>query len=273
MNIKELIKNGKLDATRQQLVAALKNSPADLTSRTLFFQVLCYCGEWEKANRHLEAIVTQDPSRAAGVSVCKKLIQAEQERCKAAEGGCHAAFLGEPPAYMELYYTAREAVNHKKFDAAQELLAQLDAVLPPISGRIIDTSFVGFRETDTLFLPFLEVFAHERYVWVPFEALRELSIQPPQTFLDLLWIPASLTTWAGLTMNCFLPALYPNTFLEKDERIRLGRMTDWISLGGPCARGVGQHVFEIGGEDVSILDIRKVEFDFPGNGISNEENN
>ncbi|HFQ81456.1 MAG TPA: hypothetical protein ENK33_08815 [Desulfobacterales bacterium] len=273
MNIKELIKNGQLDETRRQLVEILKKSPADPGSRTLFFQTLCYCGEWEKAGRHLEAIAAQDPGRAAGVEVCRKLIQAEQERSRVAAGACNASFPGEPPAWAELSYALREALKHKKIAAARELLERLEAALPAVSGRVNGNPFSGFRETDTLLLPFLEVFAHERYLWVPFTSLRELSIEPPATWLDLLWIPASLTTWQGLTMNCFLPVLYPDTCLEKDERLRLGRMTDWAALGGPYTRGRGQHVFEIGGEDVSILDIRQVEFNFSGTEISDEENN
>lgn len=273
VNIKELIKDGRLDEARQQLVEVLKKSPADLSSRTLFFQVLCYCGEWEKADRHLEAIVAQDPGRAAGVAVCRKLIQAEQERSRVTAGSCKASFPGEPPAYAELYYAARDAMNQQNFETAQELLEQLDAALPAVSGKINGALFSGFRETDTLLLPFLEVFAHERYLWVPFASLRELVIEPPATLLDLLWIPATLTTWQGLTMNCFLPVLYPNTYLEKDERLRLGRITDWTSPGGSRVRGMGQHVFEVGGDDVSILDIRKLEFNFSGTEINNEENN
>ncbi len=53
----------------------------------------------------------------------------------------------------------------------------------------------------------------------------------------------------------------------------MGRMTDWISLGGPFARGVGQHVFEAGGEDISLLEIRKIMFNFTGNDIGDEKNN
>lgn len=80
MNSKDLIKAGRLSEARKQLVEEVKSSPADLGKRTLLFQVLSFCGEWDKADRHLDAIVTQDSSRQTGVQVYKNLVHAERER-------------------------------------------------------------------------------------------------------------------------------------------------------------------------------------------------
>jgi type VI secretion system protein ImpE len=70
-----------------------------------------------------------------------------------------------------------------------------------------------------------------------------------------------MVTWESLTINCYLPVLYPDSFLHKDDRVKLGRMTDWVSLGGPFSRGMGQHVFGIDGEEVAILEVRDVTFE------------
>ena len=273
MEVKELIKAGKLSEARQHLVATVKNSPADPVSRTLLFQVLCYCGEWDKADRHLQALSAQDISREAGTLGFRNLIHAEQERHKLTENNQVASFLGEPPAYLDLFISAREKLGGEKIDEAADLFNRLESLRPAISGTLNNNSFTGLRDTDSFLVPFLEVFVHERYLWIPFESLRELCIDPPQTLLDLLWIPANVTTWEGLTMNCSLPVLYPDSFLHEDEQIKMGRMTDWISLGGPFARGVGQHVFEAGGEDISLLEIRKIIFNFTGNDIGDGKNN
>ena len=50
MDSKELIKKGQLGEARAALVNEVKNRPGDPASRTLLFQVLLFCGEWEKAN-------------------------------------------------------------------------------------------------------------------------------------------------------------------------------------------------------------------------------
>jgi type VI secretion system protein ImpE len=268
----ELIKSGKLTEARQQLVAAVRDKPGDTAARTLLFQVLCYCGEWDKADRHLEAIAAQDVSREAGVLDYRNLIRAEKERLAVMEKGCSASFLTEPPAYIDLFCAARTKVAEKKADEAKDLFRRVDAAKPDIAGSVNGSPFSGFCDTDTLLAPFLEVIAHDQYLWVPFESLRELSITPPKTLLDLLWVSAHVTTWEGYAMNCYLPALYPGSFRHEDERIKLGRMTDWISLGGSLARGVGQHVYAVGEQDMAILDIRDVTFNFPGMKTDDEEN-
>jgi protein involved in temperature-dependent protein secretion len=48
-------------------------------------------------------------------------------------------------------------------------------------------------------------------------------------------------------------------------------MTDWISLGGTFTKGFGQHVFQIGEEEKSILEIREVIFKFSGSGENHEK--
>lgn len=40
-------------------------------------------------------------------------------------------------------------------------------------------------------------------------------------------------------------------------------MTDWTPLGGPFSKGMGQHVFQAGEEEMAILDIREVVFSMP----------
>jgi len=263
MNSKDLIKAGRLLEARKQLVEEVKSSPADLGKRTLLFQVLAFCGEWDKADRHLDAIVTQDSSRQTGVQVYKNLIHAERERLEVSRLERRASFLPETPPYLEMYYAAWQKVVEKKTDEAKELFGQIDAQRPVISGTVNGKEFAGFNDTDTFLSLFLEAIVYERYVWIPFESVRELSISPPSTLFDLLWIAARITTWEGLTTNCYLPVLYPDSFLHDDDRVKLGRMTDWTPLGGPFSKGMGQHVFQAGEEEMAILDIREVVFSMP----------
>ena len=273
MEIKELIQAGEFAEARQRLVAAVKAAPADFVSRTLLFQVLCYLGEWEKADRHLEALSTQDSNCAAGSLVYRNIIHAEMDRRTTTNKSQNASFISDPPGYLHFFMDIRRKLHEEKESEAGELLAKLDSLRPTISGTVNGTPFVGLSDTDTTLFPFLEVIAHERYLWVPFESIRELTISQPGSFLDLLWIAAQITTWEGLTMNCYLPVLYPNSFLHEDAQIKMGRMTDWKPMAGAFAQGVGQHVFEIGAEDMSILEINDIVFNFPGKKESNEETN
>lgn len=263
MNYKDLIQAGKLSDARSQLVEAVKSSPVDQSSRTLLFQVLSYLGEWDKARRHLEIIASQDSTRQTGVQVYLNLVKAEIERIEVMQKQRQPSFLPESPAYIEQYQTALQKLDHQHYQEAETVFQEIYNQRS-ISGTLNGKDFNGFQDTDTRLSCFLEAFVHERYVWIPFEFIRELVIPAPKTFFDLLWIQANITTWDGLAMNCYLPVLYPGSFHHEDERIKLGQMTDWIPIGGPFSSGVGQHVFQIGNEEVAILEIRDVLFKYEG---------
>ena len=260
MDAKELIKAGKLAEARHELIEAVKSSPADISSRTLLFQVLAFYGEWEKARRHLELIATQDPDRAIGVQAYSNIIQAEAERLEVFQNNRRPSFLPEAPPYADRYESAWQMVGDKKFNEAEALFNQIHAERPRIAGTLNGKEFSGFKETDARLSRFLEAFVHERYVWIPFESLRELLLMPPTKLFDLLWASAQITTWKGLTLNCLLPVTYPESFRHADDQMKLGRMTDWTDLGAGFHQGVGQHVFQVGEEDIGILEIREALF-------------
>lgn len=257
MNAKDLIKAGQLSAARNELIETVKSSPTDLNSRTLLFQVLAFCGEWEKARRHLEIIVTQDVTRETGVQMYLNLVGAEAERIEVFRYQKQPSFLPGAPVYIELYESVRQKLADKEYDEAKSIFNQISDQRPQISGTLNGNPFVGFSDTDSQLSFFLEAFVHERYVWLPFEALRELSLSEPKAMLDQLWATAQVTTRDGLTLNCFLPVLYPDSFRHEDDRLKMGRMTDWTDLGSGFHQGVGQHVFQVGEEDIGILEIRE----------------
>lgn len=260
MDAKELIKAGRLPECRKQLIEEVKSSPGDTAKRTLLFQILAFYGEWDKAERHLEAIASQDIQREIGVQEYKNLLQGERERLEVMDLRRRPAFLPESPGYMEKYFLAWQELTEKRIEEAGDLFGEIDASRPALSGTVNGKPFTGIRDTDAFLSLFLEAVVHERYVWIPFDAIRELVLQPPKTLFDLLWISGRVTTWEGLTLNCYLPVLYPNSFLHEDDRVKMGRMTDWIPLGGPFSRGAGQHVFEVGKEDMPILEIQEIQF-------------
>lgn len=273
MNAKELIKEGKLSEARTLLVDEIKKSPGNTGLRTLLFQVLIFSGEWEKADRHLDAVGTQNAETMPAIALYKSLVQAERERLKVIKLKDTPSFATETPEYFPLYWEAMEKLQNSKPDEALKLFQQIDAQLDELSGTVNGKEFKGFTNTDSAFTYFLETFAHERYILVPFEKIRELLIQPPESLFDLIWPQATLTTWGGLSMNCFLPALYPETYLQENNELRMGKLTDWAPRCGPFVKGIGQQVFEIGGADMAILEIQELLFNFTGKEDDDEENN
>ena len=261
MEAKDLIKAGKLSEARSLLVEAVKSAPADLNSRTLLFQVQAYGGEWDKAGRQLEIIANQDAAREIGVQVYLNLIQAETERTEVFLDQRAPSFLPKTPPYFEQYQDAWQKLNAQEVAVSDTIISDIRQRCANISGTLNGKEFTGFSETDTRLCGFLEAFVHEHYVWLPMEALRELILSAPQSLLDLLWASAQITLREGLTLNCYLPVLYPDSCRHADDRLKLGRMTDWKDLGQGIHQGLGQHVYRVGDDDVGILEIREMIFD------------
>jgi type VI secretion system protein ImpE len=258
MTTAELIKAGKLLEARQQLVQEVKAAPADPGKRTTLCQVLCFCGEWDKAERHLDAISTQDPKRETGVQVYRNLIQAERERLEVLQLRRRPAFLTEAPPWLDTYLAGLEKIVANVPEEAIALFHKANAAQAAVSGTVNQTPFSVISNTDSRLCSFLEAFVHERYIWIPFVSIREIILSPPKTLMDLLWVSANITAWSGLTMNCYLPVLYAGSSSHEDERVRLGQMTDWQALCGPFAKGAGQQVFQIGETDMALLEIREL---------------
>lgn len=260
MEASELIRAGDLEGARQLAAAAVKSAPGDPAKRTLLVEIAAFCGDWERALQHLEVIAATDPGRATGVKAYRDLIAAEKERLQVARLQAQPAYLPESPAYHAACAAARRHLAEGSAEQTGALLQEISARIPPVKGILNGQRFEGLADTDSLLSFFLEAFVHDRYVLVPLEALQELAVPAPRRWVDLLWAPARITTWEGLAVSCFLPVLYAESFRHEDDRVRLGRMTDWAPLGAGLCRGVGQHVFRAGEADLGILEIRNAAF-------------
>ncbi len=260
MDAKELIRAGRLADARAQLIADVKATPGDAAKRTLLFQVLLFLGEFEKAERHLDTLALQDPDRESGVQVYRNLLQAEKDRLLVVAGKERPTFLPETPPCLELYFDGWEKIQAGKIEDAVTVFSEIARDLGPVKGKVNGRPFTGLTDTDALLSYFLEAIVHERYVWIPFSAIREIIHPPPVSLFDLIWAPGTVTTWEGLTLNCFLPVLYANSFSHEDDRVKLGRMTDWLHLGGPFSTARGQHMYDFGDQEISLLEIQDVQF-------------
>jgi type VI secretion system protein ImpE len=260
MEPKELIRAGRLSEARQYLTTAVKTAPADLGLRTLLFQVLAFSGEWDKAKKQLDVILTQDPGRETGVQVYLNLVHAEQERLEVASLKRRPSFYPQAPPYTEAYFAAWDKVVAQQFEEAAGLFEQIQAQRPVVTGTVDGRSFSGFSDTDSFLSCFLEIIIQAHYVWVPIESLRELTVSPPKMLFDLIWLPTRITTADGLSVVGYVPVVYAQSADHDDEQVKMGRVTDWKTLGGPFTRGYGQHVYEVGEEEVGLLDIREVVF-------------
>jgi type VI secretion system protein ImpE len=260
MKAKELLDAGHLSAATEQLDQEVRSHPTDSRLRTFLFELLCFAGNYPRAERQLDVLAQQAATTEVGVQVYRNVLAAERARRRLFSEGLRPGFLFDPPPYVHLHL---EAVNRVREGNPTEAVALLEASehsRPRLQGRIEGQPFLGFRDGDDILAPFLEVIVHNRYIWLPFEQIKHLTISIPQRLRDLLWIPAALESHHGPVGEVFLPVLYAGSSEHADDRLKLGRMTDWRVVTEGLAVGVGQHLLLVDEEDKGLIEVREIEF-------------
>ena len=66
MNAKELLGAGKVRDAESALNAYLRNNPADAGQRTFLFELLCFSGQYDRAEKHLGVLAKEGPGSRDG---------------------------------------------------------------------------------------------------------------------------------------------------------------------------------------------------------------
>jgi type VI secretion system protein ImpE len=259
MKANELLQAGRLSSALTELTQDVKLHPGNVRLRIFLFELLCFTGDYDRAQRQLEVIGHQNESAEVGVEVYRNLLQAETNRRRLFSDGLRPSFLSEPPHYVQLHLDALNHVRNNCPAEAKQLLVRAQAMWSSVSGELGGRPFSSIRDTDDFVAPILEVFSKGAYLWLPFEYVQKITIVPPKFLRDLIWIPATVETREGSTGDVFIPVLYPGSDQDDNDEIRLGRITEWTTPGEGLARGLGQRTFLIDDEERAILEIRDLQ--------------
>lgn len=257
---KELLEANHLSAAITALTQDVKKQPTDTRLRTFLFELLCFAGEYERAERQLDVVGHQNESAGIGVEVYRQLLKADKARQRWFAEGLKPTLLLEAPSWVQHQLEAGNRLRAHQTAEAKALLQQAVSTSPKLQGIVNGKPFIDFRDSDDRLGPFLEVFLREKYVWLPWEQIKKITIPKPTQLRDLLWTPATIEAGEGTAGDVFLPVLYAGSHSEEDDQLRLGKITDWRGLGDGLAGGVGQKTFLVDDSEMSILEIREIEF-------------
>ena len=228
MTARELYQAGKLDEAVLALNTELRDNPADKKRRTFLFELLCFAGNFDRAEKQLEILAQDGPEAMTGTLLYRAAIAAERTR--------HELFEKKDYPRTETTGEPKGTCN----GAAFESVADAD---PRIGAR-------------------LELFAAGQYLWIPLEHIASIEIQPPKRLRDLLWAPALVRTGPSFKDKelgeVLLPVLSPFSFRHRDDAVRLGRSTVWEEQDG-MQIPFGQKTMAVDGEDIPILELRRLE--------------
>lgn len=230
MNTKELFEAGKLDETIDAVGAELRSKPTDLQRRTFLFELLCFRGDYERAEKQLALLADQSKEAGLGTLLYRGAIAAEQTR-------------------TEMFEKERFPLS----DAA------------PVTGTLNGKPFTSLSDADPRIGPRLEVFAAGDYLWIAFADIALLEIDPPKRLRDLLWTPARLKTGPSFKDRdlgeVLLPSLAPLTAFHPDDPVRLGRSSEWCADENGREAPYGAKMLLVDGEELPLLELRRLEIE------------
>jgi len=80
MTAKELFQAGKLTEAVQALGAELRENPTDAKRRTFLFELLCFAGDFDRAEKHLHLLSEGGPNKEMGALLYRGVLAAERAR-------------------------------------------------------------------------------------------------------------------------------------------------------------------------------------------------
>jgi len=259
---KVLYDSGDLSAAIEEITREVKANPTDTPRRAFLFELLCFAGEWERAERQLGALGREGVGAEVGAQVFRNCLRAELDRQRLVRDGLAPHFLAEPPDYIDLHFDAFNRLRAGDTTGARAALDRAEEERPALSGVLDDRPFQDFRDYDDFFAPVLELIVHDKYTWVPFEQIRRVEIEPPVQLRDLVWATVQVET-ADKELKAMTPTRYVDSGAHPNDLVRLGRMTDWRELGEELYAGAGLRLFAVDGEERPALAVRSLVFDAP----------
>lgn len=250
---------GAIAATNQ----LVKEKPTDVALRSLLAELLCVSGDLERAERMFEAIAQQDPKTALQVGSLRQLLRASQARRQVFREGRAPELLAVPPEHVTLRLEALIQLRSGNTAEAGATLARAEDLRPAVVGKHDDVAFSDFRDLDDLLAGILEVMTTTgKYYWVPMEQVDSLEFEAPKRMLDSAWRMAQISVRGGPQGEVAIPAIYPQRIeATLPDAVLLGRETNWEELGPECVLGEGLRTFLVGDESLTLLQLRRLEFD------------
>ena len=264
MNTQELYEVGQLDEAVQAAVEDVKKHPADAGKRSLLAELLCFTGDLERADKQLDAVGKTDPDAMIVISMFRHLLRAETARREFYEQGHVPEFIDKPSEELQLRLEASIRIREDDPGGAAELLAKAEEIRPAVACECNGKAVEDFRDLDDLASSFFEVLtSNGKYYWIPINRVETVEFRVPERPRELLWRPAHMVVRGGPDGEVFLPTLYAGSHAHEDDRVRLGRFTDWLGDQGAPVRGIGQRMFLSGEEDLSMLELEQISIDNP----------
>lgn len=236
----------------------VREKPSDIQARSALWQVMAARGEFDRAAKQLDAMVSLDSSWAMEAVSCQALLRAEMNRQEVLLGRIPPVCLGSSPAWFADMCLGLELLQSPpRISQALELLTRAQQANDTRSGTLNGQPFTWLCDGDVRFGPCLELIVQGRYFFVPWSRITRLQSRPPTEIRDRLWLHCYVEFGDEGSIEAFLPACYSGS---SSDMHRLGQITEWTEVGAGSFIGIGQKVLMTDIGDFGLLDIRELTF-------------
>jgi type VI secretion system protein ImpE len=229
VNAQELFRAGRLNEAVEALGVELRDNPTDAQRRIFLFELLCFAGNYARAEKQLDVLAQKGADAAMGTLLYRSALHGEQTRQQ---------------MFLEGTYPTGPTPR-------------------PVSGTLNGQPFQSLTDGDGRIGPRLEIFAAGQYTWIPLEQIASVRVGPPKRLRDLLWAPAQVRTssdFRGVELGeVLLPALAPLSWNHDDDEVRLGRRTEWQLVGADAQAPIGQKLLLVDDQEFPLLELRELD--------------
>ncbi len=235
---REFFESGKLNEAIEALGVELREHPSDVQRRTFLFELLCFAGNWDRADKQLDILAGDNKDKRLGALLYRAAINAERTR--------------------------QDMFRDKPASADTPSVPETKG---PVGGTLNGKEFSSLEDADPRIGARLEVLAGINYMWIPLEQVTLIEMDAPKRLRDLLWAPARVHTSEGFEGadlgEVLLPVLSPASGSHADDAVRLGRATVWEQAPDGSERPFGQKMLLVDGEEFPLLELRRLEIRQP----------
>jgi type VI secretion system protein ImpE len=251
---------GDLAGAIAATIETVKKNPTDVSARIFLFELSAFSGDWDRAEKQLDAIGHQNANSAIGSVIYRQNFQTERDRINVFEHSSQPGTITNMPDHVGDLVQAVDLVWRNEMVEARTLLDKVEEERPAFAVEVDGERFEDFRDYNDLTMCVFEVFLKGNYVWLPFEEVVSIEFLERKSLRDIYWPQAQVELANGSVGEMFFPALYVNSWKSSDDQVRLGRAVDWRDLGDDVYVGEGARLFWMDGQQRPMLDIKKISF-------------
>lgn len=259
----DLFTQGELNAAIQAVTENVKQNQEDIVTRSRLIEYLCVAGLFDRADRQLEVIASQDPKTTVRVMELRQLMRAARAREEVLMKGRLPEFISTPPEHIDYRLRALVAMREDNLSESSAWISKAEDSRPSLKGFMDENKFDEFRDLDDFFGGLLEVYTSTgKYFWVPMETITEANFASPSRAIDKAWVEVDLSLKDGPSGVVYIPAIYPKLKNQEiSQRLQTGLETDWNEDEFGVTRGLGLRCFFIGEQSISINELTNLRFE------------